>query len=150
MPQNHLYTVLYNILFLCNPCQIQVKGKKYFVKLLQPPKRVETIIKDYGIHSVNFPATVLLKLVVMMKSVCSSFFFLSKSDSFFSIKKKLIQVDQWSWLIEWWNQFVVFSRILILSPLNWTHNRIIVGKKTVLNALLFEYLRQELRTFIST
>ena len=78
------------------------------------------------------------------------FFFLSKSDSFFSIKKKLIQLDQWSWLIEWWNQFVVFSRILILSPLNWTHNRIIVGKKTVLNALLFEYLRQELRAFIST
>ena len=78
------------------------------------------------------------------------FFFLSKSDSFFSIKKKLIQLDQWSWLIEWWNQFIVFFRILILSPLNWTHNRIIEGKKTVLNALLFEYLRQELRAFIST
>ena len=79
------------------------------------------------------------------------FFFLSKSDSFFSIKKKKTYSVGPMKLINWMMKSVCcIFRILILSPLNWTHNRIIAGKKTVLNALLFEYLRQELRAFIST
>ena len=80
---------------------------------------------------------------LMMKSVCS-FFLIEIWLVFLYKKRNLFYRDQWSWLIEWWNQFVVFFRILILSPLNWTHNRIIIGKKTVFNALLFEYLRLQM------
>ena len=78
------------------------------------------------------------------------FFFFIEIWLIFLYKKKTYSVGPMK-LINWMMKSVCcIFRILILSPLNWTHNRIIAGKKTVLNALLFEYLRQELRAFIST